>query len=163
MAYDSKRLQMFKWLEKVALQKASYAKGVFTGRINEILTIYGDLYATNGILLAQIDYPEFEHISDFGWMKVARYVDDNGYLLETPELAETERNFRDRMFVDMFIDKWEVSCGFAFDPKVMKDALKPFEIYGITPNICIYSEYRKCELTGHNKDVSIRVLFMGVK
>ena len=66
MAYDNKRLRMFKWLDAIAQQKARYSKGVTNGMMQSIFTIYGNLYATNGILLAKVEYPEFAHISDDG-------------------------------------------------------------------------------------------------
>lgn len=161
MAFYDKRLKMMKWLEHIAKDNVRYAKYVYRS-FTDILTIYGRLYATNGIILAEIQYPEFEHISDNDrFMYVTRYKDDEGYLLEYPELAEYQREMRPRIFTDMFPDKYFYDEGFAFDTNVMKDALKPFEIYKLNPYMCIDGD--KCELAAHNKEVSMRVLFMGVK
>jgi len=163
MAYDSKRLRMFKWLDAIAQQKARYAKGVTNGMLNSIFTIYGKLYATNGILLAEVEYPEFEHIADDGWKRVTAYCGKNGYLLETPGLAELDCDFRERIFADQFIGNrvTEPIIEYKFNPAVMEDALKPFKIYRIAP-VMTTDGYR-CELSGHNDDVSVRVLFMGVR
>lgn len=161
MAFDDKRLKMMKWLEHIAKDNVSYAKGCYRS-FTDILTIYGRLYATNGIILAEIQYPEFEHISDNDFfMYVTRYKDDDGYLLEYPELAEYERKLRPRIFVDMFPDAHFYDSGFKFDTKVIKDALKPFEIYKLSPSMCIDGD--RCMLSAHDKDVSMRVLLMGVK
>lgn len=161
MAYDQKRLRMFKWLEHIATQHAQYMGKIYPTRFTNILTIYGSMYATNGIILAQVDYPEFEHVSDYGWMKVVSFTDENGFLTETPELAEFGQDMREKYFSDLFIKVCEdFENGFAFNPKVFKDALKPFEIYRLNP--VMYVSGGKCELSAHNKDVSIRVLLMGV-
>lgn len=159
MAYDDKRLKTFKWLEHIAKDNVGYAKGCYRS-FTEILTIYGRLYATNGIVLAEIQYPEFEHISDNDcFMYVTRYKNDAGYHLEYPGLAEYPREMRPRIFTDMFPDKHFYDSGFKFDAKVMKDALKPFEIYKLSPNMCIDGD--KCMFSAHDKDVSMRVVFMG--
>ena len=164
MAFDDKRLRMMKWLEHIAKGNVSYAKGCYRS-FTDILTIYGRLYATNGIVLAEIQYPEFEHISDNDcFMYVTRYSqykDGAWYLLEYPDLAEYERNLRPRIFTDMFPDKHFYDGGFKFDTKVMRDALKPFEIYKLSPDMCIDGD--KCGLAAHNEDVSMRVLFMGLR
>lgn len=164
MAFDDKRFKMMKWLEHIAKDNVGYAKFCYRS-FTDILTIYGRLYATNGIILAEIQYPEFEHISDNDcFMYVTRYSeykDGAWYLLEYPELAEYERELRPRIFTDMFPDRHFYDEGFAFDTKVMKDALKPFEIYKLSPSMCIDGD--RCMLSAHDKDVSMRVLLMGVK
>ena len=160
MAFDTKRGRVLQWLDKLAEGNARYCKPL-TSHPRSILTLYGRLYATNAIILAEVQYPEFEHISDYGWMKVDSFFDDNGYYLEFPTLAEPDYVYHDKYLSDMFIDKIVPTVDFKFDVRVMKDALKPFEIYGIKPNMVISDS--KCELTGHNKDVSMRVMMMGVR
>ena len=162
MAHDAKRGKMFKWLLDTAHNKRKYAKAVYNG-INDIYTIYGRLYATNGILLAEIQYPEFEHLSDDGWMVVDEIVGDDGYYLETPRVHQSLRNWDDRYLSKMFLrpDEIQTPVEFLFDASVMKDALKPFEIYGINP--CLTIAAYKAELTGHDKEVSIKIMFMGVR
>jgi len=164
MAYDDKRLKMFKWLDGIAQQKAHYAKSAFVGyNMHDIIARFGSVYATNGILLAQVDYPEFAHIADDGWKHVTAYCGENGYLLETPELADTDSDMRADIFADQFIGNRvkEPRTEYKFNTAVMEDALKPFKIYRIAP-IMTTDGYR-CELSGHNDDVSIRVLFMGLR
>lgn len=163
MAYDDKRLKMFKWLDGIAQQKARYSKGMTNGMMNNIFTIYGNLYATNGVLLAEVEYPEFAHISDDGWRKVVSFTNEQGWHTEFPELAEPDHEFRERIFADQFIGNRveQPMVEYKFDPAVMEDALKPFKIYRIAP-IMTTDGYR-CELSGHDDDVSIRVLFMGLR
>lgn len=164
MTYDDKRLRMFKWLDALAQQKARYSKGAFVGsNMHDILARFGSVYATNGVLLAQVDYPEFEHIADDGWKRVEAYFDGKGYLLETPELADTVTDMCADIFTDQFIGNRvkEPMIEYKFDPAVMDDALKPFKIYRIAP-IMTTDGYR-CELSGHDDQVSIRVLFMGLR
>lgn len=164
MAYDNKRLRMFKWLDAIARRKARYAKHAFVGsNMHDIIARFGSVYATNGILLAQVDYPEFEHIADDGWKRVDTYLDGRGYLLKTPVLADTVSDMRADIFTDQFIGNRvkEPMVEYKFNPAVMDDALKPFKIYGIAP-IMTTDGYR-CELSGHDDDVSIRVLFMGLR
>lgn len=160
MAYDGKRLKTFKWLEKLAENKAAYSKTCYNSNPH-ILTCYGRLYATNGIILAEIEYPEFEHISDYGFMRVESYTDDKGYLLETPKLAEPVRNYRDDMFRDMFNQELNHEQPFKADPVVMADVLYPFKVYGIPAYQYLMGD--RCMFTGHNKDVSMRVLMMGMR
>lgn len=164
MAYDDKRLRMFKWLDAIAQQRARYSKHAFVGsNMHDIIALFGSVYATNGILLAQVDYPEFEHLFDDGWKRVMAYCGENGYLLETPQLADTVTNMRADIFTDQFIGNRveQPMHEYKFDPAVMEDALKPFKIYRIAP-IMTTDGYR-CELSGHDDDVSIRVLFMGLR
>lgn len=161
MAFNDKRLKTFKWLEHIAKDNVSYHKSSYRP-FADILTIYGRLYATNGIVLAEIQYPEFEHISDNEYfMYITRYKDDDGYLLEWPEIAEYENKLRPQIFTDMFPDKHFYDSGFKFDTKVMKDALKPFEIYKLSPYMCIDGD--RCMFSAHNKEVSMRVLFKGLR
>jgi hypothetical protein len=155
---------MFKWLDGIAQQKARYSKGVFVGsNMRDIIVRFGSVYATNGIILARVDYPEFEHIADDGWKRVEAYFDGKGYLLETPELADTITDMRPDIFNDMFINTVvnEPVMEFKFNPDVMMDALKPFKIHGIQP--VFTCDGMKGEFSGHDKDVSIRVCFMGVR
>lgn len=163
MAFDDKRLKTFKWLEHIAKDNVSYVKSCYRP-FPDILTIYGRLYATNGIVLAEIQYPEFEHLSDDDcFMRITRYKDDNGFLLEWPEIVEYENlhKLSPRIFTDMFPNEHFYDSGFKFDAKVMKDALKPFEIYKLSPNMCIDGD--KCMFSAHDEDVSMRVVFMGLR
>lgn len=159
MSYDTKRLKIFKWLEDLANGRAAYSKGAIG--LKEILVYSGSIYSSNGIVLGKVNYPEFEHLSDWVWSTVEKYTDSNGYLLETPILIEKDRQPKnDRWLDDMFVGHLYPE-EFCFNPRVMRDALKPFEIYNINPLFARGNG--KAELMGHNKEVSIRVLMMGVR
>ena len=149
MSYDTRRLKTFKWLEDIS-------KGYYL----DILVYSGSLYATDSTIMVKVDYPEFSHLSDWEWSKVSRYCGDDGYLLETPELESNDHQYTDnRFFDDMFITQ-NHRCECVFDCKLIKKALKGFEINYINPNIAF--ECNRIEFTGHNADVSMRVLVMGM-
>lgn len=150
MAYDSRQLKTFKWLESIA-KESTYP----------IMVYCGSIYATDRYMLARVNYPEFYHLSDWEWSRVSRYFDDEGYLLREPEIEPMARQFtNNRIFDDMFINKLSLfDC--KFDPKYMRKALKVFEINRINPNL--YTTGEKVELAGHNNDVSIKVMFMGMR
>ena len=160
MTYDTKRLKTFKWLEKLAKNSARYSKGAFNS-IPYILTCYGRLYATNGIVLAEVEYPEFKHISDNGFMKVEHYCNENGFLLEFPELVEPERNYRDGMFRDMFNGDIVYEPPFKVNPAVMTDSLYLFKLYDIPAYQ--YMMGNMCMLSGHNDEISLQMLLMGMR
>lgn len=159
MSYDTKRLKTFKWLEDLALGHAVYAKGA-TG-LDGIHVFSGNIYASNGIVLAKVNYPEFEHLSDDVWSTVEGYTDSKGYLLETPILVEKAKQPKNNRWLDdMFLNRIYPE-EFLFNPRVMEDALKSFKIYGINPILAVGNG--KAELAGHSKEISIRVLMMGVR
>lgn len=160
MAYDTKRLKTFKWLEKLANNTARYSKHAFNN-IPHILACYGRLYATNGIILAEVEYPEFAHIADYGFMRVERFCDSSGFLLEFPELAEPIRNYRSGMFDDMMNGDISYDAPFKVNPAVMADALYPFKLYDIPAYQYMMGE--ACMLSGHDNDISLRVLLMGMR
>lgn len=160
MAYDTKRLKTFKWLEKLANNSARYSKHAFNS-ITHILACYGCLYATNGIVLAEVVYPEFAHIADYGFMRVERFCDSSGFLLEFPELAEPIRNYRSGMFTVMMNGDISYDAPFKVNPAVMTDALYLFKLYDIP--VYQYMMGEMCMLSGHSKEISLRVLMMGMR
>lgn len=156
MAFDSKRFRMFKWLDKVANTQGHVMP------YNHIYTIYGSLYATSGIILARIDYPEFEHIHDDGiWRVVLEYQDENGKHLDYPMFGPAVPQMRSRIFDDQFIGpELQYICTQAYDAKYIAECMYPFKLYGIHPTIA--HDGPKLEFTGHNREVSMKVLMMGV-
>jgi hypothetical protein len=150
MAFDNRRLRSFKWLEDLANKRGKFP----------IMVYCDSIYATDEIILAKVDYPEFVGLTDYEWCKVVSYIDNDGFLKNMPDLELMERQFRSNsIFNDMFIKKQE-RFDIRFDPKVFKRALKIFEINKIMPSLS--TDNSRIELTGHNNDVSIRVLMMGV-
>ena len=154
MAFDTKRLKTFKWLDDLA-------KNSRHSRMQNVLARFGSLYATNDIVLAKINYPEFEHIGDFEWLQIVHYLDADGNLLEAPTAKRLDDQFKDDRFLDHFFDDKFAALEYSIDPKVLKTGLKVFEINRINP--VIYTSQDKLFLMGHNKDVSIRVCMMGAR
>ena len=160
MSYDLKRHRMFKWLQKLADAKAAYAKS--WNFVPDIMTRKGFLYATNSYVMARVYYPEFENLGDDDFLVIDEYEED-GKHLELPLLKSPYREFEHDFFDRHFIgDVTDISaCGFDFDARVMKDAIYPFNLYRLYPHI-IYTK-DKCELTAHDSDIDIKVLFMGIR
>lgn len=159
MAFDRKRLRTFQWLQDLAHCRNRYADKY--PKFPYIMVYCGSLYATDQMVLAKVDYPEFYHLSDWEWSKIVRYADDDGMLLETPEIELLDRQFNDnRIFDNMFVKSWlRFDC--VVNPLMLKNCLKPFEINKIYPNVC--TDETKLELTGHNDDVSIKIVMMGAR
>ena len=159
MAYDTKQLRTFKWLDDIAKSKQKYASKF--ARLRDVYVYCGSLYATNEIVLAKVDYPEFEHLSDWTWSKIIRFCDDRALLLKEPQIEELAKKFPDHRYFDRFFDDEFRPLEVSINPKVLKDGLKGFEINGINP--IVYTSENKVFLMGHNKDVSFKVVMMGTR
>ena len=159
MAFDSKRLRTFEWLEDIAQCNNAYRRSF--PRFPHILAYCDSLYATDEIVLAKVDYPEFAHLSDYVWSEIVDCTDEKGMLLEMPIIQERERQFTDRRFFDKFFEDTSITAfEKVIDPRVLKTGLKVFEINKINPNM--YTAYDRVFMMGHNHDVSIKVCMMGV-
>ena len=156
MTYGKKRQQTFRTLERIANDKIS-----FNPHYGKVYCRYGRFYAANKIILACCEWPELSHCGDDEWNIVERYNDSGGLLLEFPKLRKCDANYHDDLFEKFFRHQYEKDCyrQFAFNPKYMRDAMRLFEINHIFP---IYSVHQnEFIFTGHNKDVSIKVLLLG--
>ena len=162
MAFDSKRLRTFKLLESISNSQSSYCKNNFP-RFPQIMVRDGQFYATNEIVLAKVEYPEFEHLSDYVWSNVKNYTGEDGLLLQIPEIEEREKQFLNNNIFDQFLnlleDRYVHANEKPIDCKVLEHGLKGFKINGISP--LVYTAYDRIILCGHNKDVSMRVMMMG--
>lgn len=152
MAYDTKRLKTFKWLEGLAKDSRF-----------GIVIRSGHIYATDNIVLVRVDYPEFSDLSLRTWSRIKAYFNEDGKLLEVPELESdfagmenASADFFDRHFIDYATDATVL-----FDYACMRKVLKPFEINRIKP--CIFLAEDKIGLTGRNKEVAIEIVLMGCK
>ena len=161
MAFDTKRLKAFKWLEKIATKPQRNVKGLSYNPYQDIYIRFGRLYATNGFILAEVEYPEFAHCGDDAWKSVVTYVDANGTHLETIEYTETEQTerMRDRLFSDMFPSKLHYDQCQPFNPYLLAECMYLFKLYNINPIISLDDAW--IMFSGHNNDVSIRVLTLG--
>lgn len=162
MAYDGRQLKTFKWLDDIAQCRHSYL--IFSQRkfpkFAKILAFCDSLYATDQIVLAKVDYPEFSGLTDYEWCEVAMYTNEKNYLLPVPALEVREQQFNNnRIFDDLFAKEFK-PFELSIDPRVLKVGLKGFEINKINPSL--YTSNNMVYLMGHNKDVSIRVAMMGM-
>lgn len=164
MAFDSKRLKTFKWLDKIAAKPQRNVNALTTyNPYRNIYSRFGRLYATNGFILAEVEYPEFLHDSDDSWKVVSAYVDGTGNHLEKIEYMETEQSvrMRDRVFSDMFPMQLHYDQCQPFNPYLLAECMYLFKLYDIAPIISLREEI--VMFSGHNKDVSIRVMTIGIK
>lgn len=162
MAFDSKRLHTFKWLESIASSCSSYCKTYFP-RFPEIMVRNGSIYATNEIVLARLDYFEFEHLSDYVWSNITSYTDEDGLLLPIPFIEKREKQFFNNEIFDQYLNLLGETIiqvnEKPIDCRVLEHGLKGFKINGISP--LVYTYYDRILLCGHNEDVSMHVVMMG--
>lgn len=160
MAYDDKQLKTFKWLQDLASNRHAYAKD-FINSAPYIYVYCESIYATDNIILAEVSYNYPNAYTNYEWGKIEQFTDAGGFLLEEPVVTILERQFNDHRFFSRFFD---TECSYpdcVFNPKVVKQALKVFEINKVAPVICSV-ENGLCFM-GHNHDISIRVLAMGMR
>lgn len=163
MAFDTKQLKTFDWLQKLGMKKVPGLKSAYNPYESYIFVRFGRFYATNGYILASMEWPEYEHAGDEGWCVIDDYKDGKGRLL-SPVTFSNPRIcglMRDREFEDQFIRLWDTQDAGPYNPRLVSECMKPFIINNIMPYIVIGAN--KLEFTGHDKDVSIRVVMMGLQ
>ena len=162
MAFDTKRHKTLKWLQRLSEKKIIGIKKAYNPYKGVVLCRFGPLYVTNGYILAQVDYPEFEHVSDDNWMQLVEFEDGNKIHLADPIFEEAYQHpSNNDLFAKAFISTTgiEYDCTQPFNPRLISECMKPFIINGISPVIAQSGE--RLEFSGHNREVSIRVLTMG--
>lgn len=163
MAFGTKQLKTLDWMQHLGGRRYPGIKGAYNPYDQYIFVRFGRFYATNGYILASVEWSEYEHAGDEGWRVIDDYKDGKGRLLSpitfaNPQICDT---MRDRIFEDQFIRQYDHSdCG-PYNPRLVSECMKPFTINNIMPIIIIGTN--KLEFAGHDKDVSIRVLMMGLK
>lgn len=164
MAFDSKRLKTFRWMERLSSWNPPKLKEGYNPYRGLILARFGRLYVTNSYILARVDYPEFAHLGDDEWLAIASYETSNGRLHELPTTYTPPvcQKMRDRVFEDFFIAPTALhyDCCQEFNPVLVAECMKPFQVNDITPTFG-FQDY-KLQFDGHNEDVSISVVMYGV-
>lgn len=164
MAFDTKQLRTCKELVKLSKAPRYIAKGAHSYAHfaeGKIFVRFGCFYATNSYVLACVQWPEYEHAGDEEWMELSRFMDNDGKLTKFEfEPCEKQRanDFFDKHFINRVIDNSE---SLPFNARLMRDALMLFQINDIAP--IMYNDGTRWELSGHNEDVSIKVILMGVR
>lgn len=161
MAFDNKRIQTFKYLERIAHGSQRYAPGRYNPFRDMLLACFGRLYATNAVILVQVEYPEFARLADDGFKIVTAYMDNEGKHLEKPKLEDPARKIETDVFEHIWLSDIDSVNSFLFSASAMKDALYLFALYDIPPVMVFGNE--RCELSGHNREVSIKVQIMGMR
>lgn len=161
--YDKRKLRTIDHLVNV-VSKRPVGKTVYTNHrfFNSVFARFGEWFATNGYILACVEYRDEIVTGQFEWQKLGAYK-VNGKLLHPIEWEDSEYPKRDRYFSDMFIapNALHYEWGIPFDPKLISDALKLFSINDLKPIFAFQDE--KLELSAHNREVSIRILVMGMR
>lgn len=163
MAFDTKQLKTFDWLQKLGTKKVPGLKSAFNPYSDYIFVRFGRFYATNGYILASVEYPEYTHAGDEGWCVIDDYKDGKGHLLSPVTFANPQicDKMRDRIFEDQFIRQWDVhECG-QYNPRLIAECMKPFIVNDIAVSPVIGAN--KVEFSGHNEGVSIRVVMIGMR
>lgn len=163
MGFGTKQLKVLDWMQKLGGRRYPGIKSVYNPYDKFIFVRFGRFYATNGYILASVEWPEYEHAADEGWCVVDDYKDGKGFLLSTitfdnPMVCD---KMRDRIFEDCFVRQGDVhECG-PYNPRLIAECMKPFIASDITVSPVIGAD--KIEFTGRGKDVSIRVVMMGMR
>lgn len=158
MAFDKRRQRTFKELERLTKQPR-YMKSSYNP-YDGIFVRFGRFYATNGYIMVYCEWPELLHCGKDEWLEVACYDDDEGNHMQIPGFMPVERNLQNDAF-ERFYWMQNDFDPFTFNPRLMKDAMKIFEINGINP---IWScNNHQFGFSGHNDDVSINMVMVGCK
>lgn len=160
MANDSKKLRTMKWLQKISSSKNNreFLKYVFAH--------LGKFFATDTYILACVEYPEHNGAGFDQWDTIERFTDDSGYLLQDFEYVKCVGKPLDWLerLESLFphprdyAHTWDEQP--SIDSKKLALAMKGFEINDIPMHMAFTPE--KLVISGHNKDVSISVVMMGI-
>lgn len=163
MTFDQKRHKTFKWLDDIVKGKKIGKLAKTMSKVtSNVYARYGRFYASNGFMIACVEYPEFSHVGDDEWRYLESFETDNKMHLENPiwktdEFTETLSN---EFFEKFFIDRCD-AYQLPIDVNLFNLALQGFKLNSINPLVTICKD--KLELSGHNESVSIRVVIMGRK
>lgn len=159
MAFDMKQLRTCKELMKLS-KIPRYIKSSYNPMGENIYVRFGQFYATNGYTLVSVEWDEYHHAGDEEWETLSRFMDNAGKLVPF-EFEPCERQFSNDFFERFFIGKADYSEQLPFNAHLMRDVLNVFQINDITP--IMVQDGAKWQLSGHNKDVSIKAIVMGVR
>lgn len=158
---DKKQERMYKYLQTLASTIPGYLKRRHLVNYNPYKDVYcrfGRMYATNGFMIACVEYPDMvkDRFGEYCWETIEiRDGEFHGTESETPD--------KDDIFERFFPYPTEVDFDMEapFKSKLMIDALKPFAIYDL--NVTIHQAGHYLMFSGHDKDVSIKTVLMGVR
>ena len=163
MAFDTKQLRTCKELMKLSkapryIIKSAHSHARFAE--GKIFVRFGRFYATNSYVLACVQWPEYEHAGDEEWMELSRFMDNDGKLVKF-EFEPCEKQCANDFFDKYFIEKLDYSDNLPVNAHLLRDALMLFQINDIAP--ILYQDGTRWELSGHNKDISIKAIVMGTR
>lgn len=164
MPFDTKQLRTFKWLQAIASKPPRGCKRGVMPAIYEgnVLVRYGRFYATNGYIIACVEWPEYQHAGDECWMVVDRFTDISGRLLQSVEMSPLEayQTMKDDALHKYFPYPNDRGDGYNrhLMPSVIMQGLKGFDINNLQPGMQFTDT--TVTFTAHNSDISMQVLCM---
>ena len=163
MAFDTKQLKTLDWLQKLGTKKVPGLKAAFNSYSDYIFVRFGRFYATNGYILACVEWPEYSYDGNDGWRVIDDYKDGKGHLLSPVTFAKPQvcDTMRDRIFEDTFVKSWDFIDVGPYNPRLIAECMKPFIVNNLPVSMVIAQN--RIEFSGHDKDVSIRVVMMGMR
>lgn len=163
MAFDTKQLRTCEELVKLS-KPPKYMKNIVNSTLYEkIFVRFGRFYVANGFSLVMVEWDEYGiHVGEDDWLILSRFMDNDGKLIKF-EFEACERKLAIDIFERQFIQNVAdiANDGLAVNPHLLRDVLNVYQINGIDPNM--YHDGLRWELSGHNQDVSIKSIVMGVR
>lgn len=159
MAFDMKQLRTVKHMLKISKTPKGMAS-VYNCFEDKIFVRFGRFYTSNGYSLISINWDEYEHAGDEEWLELTRFADNEGKLIKF-EFKPADVQFNNNIFEKQFLERVEMIDTLPVNPRLLRDVLYIFQLNDIAP--IMLHDGARWELSGHNRDVSIRAIVMGVR
>jgi len=159
MAFDMKQLRTVKHMLKIS-KTPKGMPSVYNRFEDKIFVRFGCFYTSNGYSLISVNWDEYEHAGDEEWLELTRFMDNAGKLIKF-EFKPADVQFNNNIFEKQFLERVEMSDTLPVNARLLRDVLYIFQINDIAP--IMFHDGARWELSGHNRDVSIRAIVMGVR
>lgn len=156
---EKKRLRTLKELQKIS-HNPRYMDGFYNPNEDNIYVRFGQFYAGNCYAVVVCEWADKLHDGDEAWMVLKGFEGDEF------EYEPCDRNLPDCYFKRFFFTpssfSWpDHNVQPKFNARLMREVLNVFQINGIAPNMV--TDGSKFEFSGHNDDVSIQAIVMGMR
>ena len=158
---EKKRLRTLKELQKIS-NNPRYMVGFYNPNEGNIYVRFGQFYAGNCYVVVMCEWADKLHEGDEAWQILTGFEGDDF------EYEPCDRDLPNDYFKKFF---FHPSCAdFSwpdhnvqpkFNARLMREVLNVFQINDIAPNMV--TDGAKFELSGHNDDVSIQAIVMGMR
>lgn len=156
---EKKRLRTLKELQKIS-RNPWYMDDFYNLNEDNIYVRFGQFYAGNCYAVVMCEWADKQHEGDEAWMILKGFEGDEF------EYEPCDRNLPDCYFKRFFFTpssfSWpDHNVQPKFNARLMREVLNVFQINGIAPNMV--TDGSKFEFSGHNDDVSIQAIVMGMR